>query len=301
MAIKMQQGACRALSSGIANVVGGKQVKVLDARLRNHCGLDLDHPRTSAYKVSWIELNTDQAFAARRTDKREVRGYVAEKNKVRSYVEDKGCGKLLIDLYGYWGAANDVDFGSPPDRFALKRSHGCEMNILCRDKASSDPEVARRELDEWMGMNWGMMSAEPHFSAISRQIICEQFVEEPLLDFKFYCFIGVPTYYYNYVSVGLDEGPTAGRISFINMDGTRASFARFNFKPLEKPVEALPFFGEMERVTCDPSMPFKFARIDVIVNPECQYFSEVTLMTCAGMMPIRLREWNLKLGDLLEF
>lgn len=251
---------------------------------------DLENPRTFNEKISWLKLYE--------LPKIPLASQVTDKYRVREYVTGKGHDDLLVGLYGHWDDPHDIDLSSLPGEFVLKCNHGCGMNILCHDKAGFDSAAAVRELDEWMDMDWGLMSAEPHYSAIHRQVICEQFVGGPLSDFKFYCFGGEPRFFY--VSVGLDEGPTAGRISFFDMDGTRAPFTRSDHRPLEGEVEMPPFLSEMADVARDLSASFKFARIDFMVNPERYYFSEVTLTPCAGMMPIEPKEWDLRLGEMLE-
>jgi hypothetical protein len=251
---------------------------------------DLENPRTFNEKISWLKLYE--------LPKMPLASEVTDKYCVRDYVAGRGHADLLVDLYSHWDRVADIDFSALPDEFVLKCNHGCGMNILCHDKASFDQDAARRELDGWMSLDWGMMSAEPHYSAIKRQIICEQMVEGPLSDFKFYCFFGEPRFFY--VSVGLDEGPTAGRISFFNMDGTCAPFTRSDHKPLEGEVGMPSFLAEMADVARDLAEPFKFARIDFMANPERYYFSEVTLTPCAGMMLIEPKEWDLKLGEMLE-
>ena len=251
---------------------------------------NLDDPRTFNEKISWLKLYE--------LPKMTLASEVTDKYRVRDYVAGRGHSDLLVDLYGHWDVATDIDFSVLPDEFVLKCNHGCGMNILCRDGAAFDEMAALRELDGWMSLDWGMMSAEPHYSAIERQIICEQMVEGPLSDFKFYCFAGEPRFFY--VSVGLDEGPTAGRISFFDMDGRRAPFARLDHKPLGSDIEMPDFLDEMAEVARDLAAPFKFARIDFMVNSERYYFSEVTLTPCAGMMPIEPKEWDLKLGEMLE-
>ncbi|MCC6099901.1 MAG: hypothetical protein LIV25_11790 [Olsenella sp.] len=254
---------------------------------------DLENPRTFNEKISWLKLYE--------LPKMPLASEVTDKYRVRGYVEGRGHGDLLVGLYGHWDnwdKAANIDFDALPEKFVLKCNHGCGMNILCHGKAAFDREDALYSLNGWMGMDWGLMSAEPHYSAIEHQIICEQLVEEPLSDFKFYCFGGESRFFY--VSVDLDEGPTAGRISFFNMDGTCASFTRSDHRPLEGEVGMPSFLAEMADVARDLAEPFKFVRIDFMVNPECYYFSEVTLTPCAGMMPIEPKEWDLKLGEMLE-
>lgn len=251
---------------------------------------NLKNPVTFNEKLSWLKLNA--------LPKMPLAILVTDKYRVRDWVFQKGFGDTLVRLVGVWNSANDVPFDDLPEKFVLKCNHGCGMNIICADKATFDSEKSRRKLDEWMHTDWALLSAEPHYSSIERKVICEEYFEGPLSDYKFYCFGGKPCYYY--VSQGLENGPTAGRISFFEMDGLPAPFVRADHEPLEPPYPQKPaYFEQMEEIARELSKPFRFARIDFLTNSTGFRFSEVTLTPCAGMMPIEPKEWDYKLGEML--
>lgn len=252
---------------------------------------DLNNPRSFNEKISWLKLNElpDDPLASRVTDK----------YSVREWVDQMGYGDTLVELYGVWDGADGVPYGDLPEKFVLKCNHGCGMNIICNNRSDFDAKKARCELDEWMHTDWSLLSAEPHYGAIERKVICEEYFEGPLSDYKFYCFNGEPRYYY--VSQGLEDGPTAGKISFFEMGGGAAPFTRSDHQPLKLPYPERPiYFGQMEETARALSKPFKFARIDFLTNADGFRFSEVTLTPCAGMMPIDPPEWDTKLGMLLK-
>ena len=118
----------------------------------------------------------------------------ADKYAVRSYVEENGLGHLLIDLLGVYDKSVEIDFHGLPNRFALKCTHGCNFNIICKDKGKLDTDEARRKLDDWMRIDVSRLYAELHYALIRPRIICEAFLEdrpgEPLNDYKVYCFHG---------------------------------------------------------------------------------------------------------------
>ena len=63
--------------------------------------------------------------------------YYADKWKVRKYIESKGLKSILLDVYGVWENANDIDFNTLPDKFALKPNNGSGGHFLCHDKSKS--------------------------------------------------------------------------------------------------------------------------------------------------------------------
>lgn len=251
---------------------------------------NLKHPRTFNEKVSWLKLY--------QLPQEPLAAIVADKLRVRDYVSEHGYGNILVPLLGSWGDSAEIDFDALPDQFALKCNHGCGMNLICEDKSSFDFETARSKLDEWMDTDWALLSAEPHYSTIPRRIICEEYIHGPLVDYKFFCFNGVPKFYY--VSEGFERGLAFAKVSFFSMNGNLAPFRRLDHEELPIAPMSRPFYFEMmvEVAKC-LSEPFSFARIDFLTNDERFYFSEVTLTPSAGMMPLEPKEWDYKLGDML--
>lgn len=257
-----------------------------------HALPNLKTPQTFNEKISWLKLyelpNNPLAVC------------VADKFAVREYVEKKGFADILPELYGSWSRVEDIDFNALPSSFVMKCNHGCGMNVFCPAKESFDVSSAVKSLSGWMMTDWALLSAEFHYGKIQKMIICEEFIRGLLSDFKFFCFAGEPKFFY--VSRGLENGPTAGKVSFFDMNGEKAPFRRLDHEELDDDaVTELPgYFHEMVAVARELSEPFDFARIDFLSNGEEFYFSEVTLTPCAGMMPIDPPEWDLKLGKMIN-
>lgn len=251
---------------------------------------NLRNPRTFNEKVSWLKLYE--------LPKDPLAPIVADKLRVREFVKERGYGELLVPLVGAWENASEISFPELPEQFALKCNHGCGMNIICSDKAKFDAASAKAKLDEWMDTDWALLSAEPHYSKIPRRIICEQYVDGPLVDFKFFCFHGEPKFYY--VSEGFDKGLSFARVSFFTMDGRVAPFKRLDHDELQSCPASRPiYFDEMASIAGALSQDFKFARIDFLSNSEGFFFSEVTLTPSAGIMPLEPKEWDYNIGEML--
>ena len=76
--------------------------------------LDLKHPRDLNEKIIWAKLYSD---TSRWTE-------LADKRKVRDYVERIGLGDTLVKLYATWYRKEDIDLDALPDKFIIKANNG---------------------------------------------------------------------------------------------------------------------------------------------------------------------------------
>ncbi len=118
----------------------------------------------------------------------------ADKYKVREYLQSKGCGDILNELYGVYDNANDMDFDSLPNKFAAKCNHGSGMNIICEDKSKLDIEATKTKLNEWLAFQFGR-GVEWQYKSIKRKIIVEKYLEGingEIMEYQLFCFNGEP-------------------------------------------------------------------------------------------------------------
>lgn len=142
-------------------------------------------PQDLNEKILWLSLCSD---TTEWTD-------LADKYKVRDFVEKKGYGNLLVKLYGVWEHAEEIDYEKLPDRFVLKTNHGSGTNIIVKDKSNLDVRKTNKQLNEWLKMRFGW-PVEPHYLRIKPLIIAEELLMDDvsfstsLIDYKVYCFEG---------------------------------------------------------------------------------------------------------------
>ena len=118
-----------------------------------------------------------------------------------------------------------------------------------------------------------------------------------LIDYKFYCFNGVPRYLY--VSQGMDNHKTA-RVSFLTMDWERAFFGRDDYSEFEMIPPKPGRFEDMKQIAAVLSQGIDFLRVDLYeINGEV-YFSELTFSPCCGFMPFNPPSADYDVGRLLE-
>ena len=121
--------------------------------------------------------------------------------------------------------------------------------------------------------------------------------DDGLKDYKFYCFNGEPQYLY--VSEHMDQHENA-RISFLNMDYQKATFGREDYKEFDVLPPRPENFEKMKEIARQLAKDMPFLRVDLYEINHKIYFGELTFHPCAGFMPFRPKEWDEKLGELIE-
>lgn len=145
--------------------------------------LNIDNPKMLHEKIAYLSFRTDTTVWTR----------LADKVRVREYVEECGYGEYLPKLYGIWEHTDDIDFEKLPKSFVLKTNNASATNILVRDKSQLDLVAVRNQLDEWMKIDYGYLTCQPHYSRIKPLILSEEFLGgggKMLIDYKLYCING---------------------------------------------------------------------------------------------------------------
>lgn len=233
--------------------------------------LNLNNPQTFNEKLNWLKLYV--------WPKSPLVVQCTDKYAVRKYVESVGLADTLNDLIGVWDKPEDIPWDALPEKFALKCTHGCMYNVICPDKSKLDIQTTEKQLKKWMKEKYGWYLLEKHYNAINPRIICEKYLEDDIIDYKFFCFDGEPDFMY--VSDGLVTHINGG-ITFFDMDGNRLPFARTDFSERDNVV--LPeCYEEMKEIARKLSKGFPFVRVDLFCVNKKIYFSELTFTPSAGL------------------
>lgn len=251
--------------------------------------LNLQNPKTFNEKLQWLKLNyyPNNDLVINCTDKYAVREYIKEKG-----YEDK-----LVPLLGVWNNAEKINWHDLPEKFILKCNHGCAYNLICDNKEKFDKDKAVKKLNTWLKEDFGAFNIELHYSKIKEhKIICEEYLGENLVDYKFFCFNGIPKYLY--VSSDLMHDRQA-KIGFFNLDGTKMKLERNDYAKIDK-IEFPKFYNEMLEMTKKLCKDFYFVRVDFFVTKNKYYFAELTFTPSACMMPFNPKEMDLEWGEMLN-
>lgn len=251
--------------------------------------MDIKNPKKFNEKLQWLKLNYNS--------QNPLVVQCSDKYAVRQFIKDKGYGHILTNLIGVWEKAEDIDWDLLPNRFVLKCTHGCAYNILCQDKNSFDQKFAVKQLNSWLKENFASFNVELHYGKIKpRRIICEEYLGDVIVDYKFFCFNGEPKFFY--ISSDLIHDRQA-EIGFFYMDGSKMPMNRGDYKDIGN-IKMPEFLPEMIEASKELSRHFPFVRVDFFQVGKSYKFAELTFTPGACMMPLNPKEYDIEWGNMLN-
>ena len=264
-------------------------------RFRMGHRLDLKNPQTFTEKLQWLKLYNRKPEYTTMVDKYAVKQYVA--NIIGE--------EHIIPTLGVWDSPEDIDWGSLPNQFVLKTTHGGGGGgvVICKDKTTFDKTTAIAKLKESMASDIYSGLREWPYKNVPKRIIAEKFMApekspapKDLPDYKFFCFNGEPKY-----CQVIRDRHTKETIDFYDMDWNHMPFvglnpvARNGLTPVARPGN----LDEMKEICRKLADSKSFVRVDLYVIDDKTYFGELTLYPASGMGVFTPSEWNDKLGDWL--
>lgn len=156
---------------------------------------DFKHPLRYSEKMQIYKMKYRNPILAQCVDKYEV----------RKYLEGKGLGEYLVELYGVYNRIEDVVFSELPDKFVLKNTTGGGglSVIIVDDKSKCNWDEICENVHKWpvhkpgeitFGREWAYTNMP------KTRIIIEELLETSdsrgLIDYKFICFNGRTDYLY---------------------------------------------------------------------------------------------------------
>ena len=259
--------------------------------------LNVKSPKTFNEKLQWLKLYNRKPEYTMMVDKYAVKQYVA----------DKIGEEYIIPTLGIWTRVEEIDWESLPNQFVLKTTHGGGSGgvVICKDKAKLDKIGASRKLQQSLNSDIYRNYREWPYKNVPKRIIAEKYMMESislnedsdLVDYKFYCFNGTPTY----CQVIRDRN-TNETIDFYDMEWNHMPFVGLNpvigngLNPVKKPL----LLNKMIEICHTLSIDIPFSRIDLYVIDEKVYFGEITFFPASGIGTFTPTEWNYKLGKMIE-
>lgn len=259
--------------------------------------LNLKNPRTFNEKLQWLKLyNRKPEYTI-----------MVDKFAVKQYVSDIIGKEYIIPTIGVWNRIEDIDWHSLPNQFVLKTTHGGGSGgvVICKDKDKFDKIEAFRKLQRSLNSDIYRDYREWPYKNVPKRIIAEKYMMESisqnedsdLVDYKFYCFNGMPAY----CQVIRDRN-TKETIDFYDMEWNHMPFVGLNpvisngLNPVIRPLH-LKKMIEISRLL---SKNIPFTRIDLYLIDDKIYFGEITFYPASGLGTFTPTEWNYILGEMLE-
>ena len=254
--------------------------------------LNIKHPKTFNEKLQWLKLY----------DRRQEYTTMVDKYAVKEYVANIIGQEYIIPSLGVWDCPEDIKWDELPRQFVLKTTHGGGGKgvIICKDKEAFDKTKAIANLDKAMKRNLYQRFREWPYKNVQKRIIAEKFMEEhedpndDLIDYKFYCFSGEPTY-----CQVIKDRRKKETIDFFDMEWKHQDFIGLNSNAvyadvlIKKPTR----FDDMKSIAKALSKAIPFSRIDLYEINGKVYFSEITFFPRSGFGRFSPQRYDEVLGD----
>lgn len=255
--------------------------------------LNFDNPKTYTEKMQWMKLY----------DSTKLKTRLADKYRVRSWVEEKIGAGYSVPLLGVWDNFDDINFDELPDQFVLKCNHGSGMNIIVRDKKNFDKREAREKITAWLNVDYSCMFKifELNYSKIERKVTAEKFIEDihsvDLTDYKFWCFGGKPVF----LQCETDRS-TALHSDYFDMNFNHLDIEDSDAKRSEHPEQILKpkNFELMKELATKLSEGFAHVRVDFFEVNGRAYFAEMSFTPIGGILKFTPSTVDEYLGSLLH-
>lgn len=264
-------------------------LKILYKKIMNK-KLNLKSPTTFNEKLQWLKLY----------DRKKIYTTMVDKYEVKKYVSDKINNDYIIPTIGKWNKFEEINFDELPEQFVLKCTHDSGSVIICKSKEKFNKNEAKVKINKALKKNYYYNSREWPYKNVKPRIIAEPYLENEkgkgLIDYKFFCFNGIPKFLY--VSEGLENHKTAS-ISFLDMNFQRTDFKRKDYKEYEKIPEKPVNLEKMKELSKILSKGVPFLRVDFYEIKGKIFFSELTFYPCSGFLPFEPEEYDKIIGDML--
>lgn len=250
--------------------------------------------------INYIAFNTDTS----------IWSTLADKYRVRKYIEEKGFGDLLIPLLAKWDSPNDIVLDNLPSQFVMKLNNGSGDVVIVKDKNSTNVEELKNTFAKYLQKDFGKYSAEPHYLRIKPAVIAEQYLKPEgqiikstsLVDFKFWCFNGEVISCF-VVSDRSKESYTCALYDVKNgwKDISEGNIIYSDYrkrmncnlprpKSLERMIEVASFL----------SKGFPQMRVDFYEVNNKLYFGEITMTSTCGRMNYYSDDYLTKMGGVVK-
>jgi len=260
----------------LLSFVPDKLMIKLQYRLSTGKKLNLKNPVGFSEKLQWYKLYYRNPLLKKCSDK-----YL-----VRDYISSKGLNHILVPLIGVYNSVEEIDYDKLPKSFVVKSTLGTGNNevLVIDDFNQVDKEQIISKIKLWklrpikksVSREWGYQNK------IQRIIIEENLRtmhKSDIVDYKFFCFDGVPQYLYIITDRHKSDGPY---IDIYDMAFNKLPFHRSDIKFTNKNHIMPPNFDEMIKIAKILSEDFPHVRVDLYNFSGKIYFGELTFYNGSG-------------------
>lgn len=248
--------------------------------------LNLDKPKTFNEKIQWLKLNY-------RNPKMSV---YADKYEVRDIIKQELGEKHLIKIYGIYDTVDEIDLKNLPNQFVLKPTHSSQRVIICTDKNKLNWKKEFKKMRKWLKHNYFYQGGEWVYRDLKPRIICEKLLDENIIDYKIYCFNGIP----EFTQVVSNRDGKKYDVNYYDLNWKPTEIKRCDHKSNDKEFEKPTNYKTMIEFSKKISSQFPFVRMDFYEIKDKLYFGETTFFPANGLIRYSTKQEDEKWGELLK-
>lgn len=261
-------------------------------RLKMGTKLHLENPQLFNEKLQWLKLH----------DRRPEYQIMADKVRVKDYVANIIGAEHIIPTLGVWDRVEDIELEKLPNQFILKCNHDSGGLFICKDKSklsTEDWSHALSKLKHTLNHDYYIDNREWCYKDMPRKILAEQLLAngdcEKLPDYKIFCFHGEP----KFTEIDYDRF-IFHKLNVYDMNWNFIDFYMTSPNDKSRIFEKPAKFDEMMECARKLSKNIPFVRTDFYCVDNKIYFGELTLYPGGGMIDFHPKEYDYKVGQLLD-
>ena len=191
----------------------------------------------------------------------------------------------------------EIDIDRLPDRFVLKGTHGSGWNLIVKDKNKVNWKPWKLIMKSWLRQNFYYYGREWVYKDIKPRIICEKFLEDSnkeLLDYKIYCFNGIP----KFIQIDVDRF-TNHTANYYDIEWNEMDF-QYDDENSGRKIEKPKNLKQMLEISKVLSEEFEHVRVDFYEVDGKLYFGELTFFTASGTGKFNPEKYDEIIGSWLH-
>ncbi|MCL8005998.1 glycosyl transferase [Gelidibacter japonicus] len=264
---------------------------IIKRSFKKHMGyaLNLDNPITLNEKINWLKLY----------DRKDLHTIVADKYKVRAYVEEKVGAQYLIPLLYHTKDFRDIRPENLPDsNYIIKTNHDSSGGVIVREGSSIEWNSVRKRFKRLLKENHYYSTIEWQYKNIEPRIIVEELLtyEDGKIpdDYKLHCFNGKLAF----IMIDFDRHTDKRTRNLYDRDWNLipCNWGRPYGKDLERPKNLEEMIMVAEKLAQD----FIYIRVDLYLVKGSIFFGELTFHHASGFQKFIQKECDYKFGELLK-
>lgn len=272
------------------HILSNKRICLRANRVYKEKDPNLDNPTTFSDKLIYLKMYYRNPLMTVCSDKYFVSDYV------------KLCGyeNILRKFYGVYDNANQIDFDKLPEKFFIRCNHMSGCNYLV-EKDKINYKHTKKLFNLLLKFNYSYVAGEWSYKNIQPKILIEEVLENPdkseLIDYKFYCFDGIPRYFM------ISKGELNHNVKNhkFNMKGESIDYLFKKESSLKDDEIQMPSnLNEMIEIVDKLCKPFPHVRVDLYNINGKIIFGELTFYSNSGSVSVYSEQYDKEIGSWID-